>query len=206
MKHFLILFFLTLGSCISLGAQTATPASAAAKDSLQIQEGVLTASSLPVRSQVNKKPAQDSPGLIAYSPDIQKNAVAILSIIGFFGTPVLIIFLIFHFRHKNLKAKCEIAVKALEMGKEVPKNLFETPKEAKNMLVKGVTSTFSGIGIGIFLWAITGQFGVGCIGFMIMFIGVGQIIIYRAMQRNTLQQPSDDRDNIENTDSITGEK
>lgn len=41
---------------------------------------------------------------------------------------------------------------------------------------------FVGIGLFIFLWAITDEFGLGCIGLLIMFTGFGQLVIYYTQQ------------------------
>ena len=39
-----------------------------------------------------------------------------------------------------------------------------------------------GIGLFIFLWAITEEFGLGCIGLLVMFTGFGQLVIYYTQQ------------------------
>jgi AGZA family xanthine/uracil permease-like MFS transporter len=40
-----------------------------------------------------------------------------------------------------------------------------------------------GIGLFIFLWAITGEFGLGCIGLLVMFTGFGQLVIFYSQQK-----------------------
>ena len=47
-------------------------------------------------------------------------------------------------------------------------------------LKKGVSV---GIGLFIFLWAITGEFGLGCIGLLVMFTGFGQLVIFYSQQK-----------------------
>ncbi|MCD8474797.1 MAG: DUF6249 domain-containing protein [Bacteroides graminisolvens] len=44
--------------------------------------------------------------------------------------------------------------------------------------VKGIKNTFLGLGLFIFLWALTDEFGLGCIGLLIMFTGLGQLVIH----------------------------
>lgn len=107
-----------------------------------------------------------------------RDLIAIIAIISVFGMPVLIIFIIFLFRYKTKTAQCRVAEKSLESGKEVPEGLFKNDEELTNLNVKGIKNLFLGFGLGIFLWAITGEFGIGCIGFMIMFMGIGQVVIY----------------------------
>ena len=115
--------------------------------------------------------------------------IPIVGIVFVFGMPVLIILFIFIFKHKNKKAQCEVAVKALEMGKDIPEGLFknDTTTNGSNQMSKGIMNFFLGIGLGIFLWSLTGEFGLGCIGFMVMFIGLGQIIIHKI--QNPSQEP-----------------
>lgn len=91
-----------------------------------------------------------------------------------------VIYIIFYFRHKTKVAQYNVVSQALAAGKELPEGLFTNREQISNdSLAKGVRNTAFGLGLGIFLWAITGEFGVGCIGFMIMLMGIGQIIIYK---------------------------
>ena len=80
--------------------------------------------------------------------------VAIIAIIAVFGFPVFILFVIFFFRYKNRKARYRLAEQALAAGQPL-----------------------TGIGLFIFLWAITGEFGIGAIGLLVTFMGIGQWII-----------------------------
>ena len=64
-------------------------------------------------------------------------------------------------------------------------------KDANSVSSSGsshIKNTFTGIGLFIFLWAITGEFGIGAIGLLIMFMGIGQWII------GSKQQKTDDID------------
>ena len=110
--------------------------------------------------------------------------VAIVAIVLGFLFPLLVIFLIFYFRYKNRKAKYLLAEKALESGKPLPEGII-APHEAEKIFHsslpaynsaqrdKGIKNTFIGIGLFLFLWALTGNFGVGCIGLLVMFYGIG---------------------------------
>jgi hypothetical protein len=99
----------------------------------------------------------------------------------------LVIFLIFYFRYKNRQAKYRLAEKALEAGKPMPEGVFSgvasDQSSAKGGHLasyntverdKGIQNAFLGLGLFIFLWAITGSFGIGCIGLLVMFIGIGR--------------------------------
>ena len=94
--------------------------------------------------------------------------VAIISIIAIFGMPVFIIFVVFFFRYKNRKARYRLAEQAEEFIRE---------NKSTDQRTQGIKNTFTGIGLFIFLWAITGEFGIGAIGLLVMFMGLGQWLI-----------------------------
>lgn len=108
--------------------------------------------------------------------------VAITAIVFVFGLPLVIIFLIFFFRYKNRKAKYRLAEQALASGQPLPDNFFKQV-EIDSTYNKGIKNIFTGIGLFIFLWAITGEFGLGCIGLLIMFTGFGQLVIHYSQQK-----------------------
>ena len=113
--------------------------------------------------------------------------VAIISIIAIFGMPVFIIFVVFFFRYKNRKARYRLAEQAIAAGQPLPENFIRENRPA-DQRSQGIKNTFTGIGLFIFLWAITGEFGIGAIGLLIMFMGIGQWII------GSKQQKTDDID------------
>lgn len=101
-----------------------------------------------------------------------------------FATTVAIVFIIFYFRHRTKKAQYDLVSQALAAGKELPEGLFASKEEVVNndVFAKGVKNAAVGLGLGVFLWAITGEFGIGCIGFILMLMGIGQIIIYKTQK------------------------
>ena len=99
------------------------------------------------------------------------------AIIFVFGLPALLIFIIFYFRYKNRKAKYRLAEQALASGQQLPPDFFKEV-ENRDLRSRGIKNIFLGIGLFIFLWALTGEFGLGCIGLLIMFTGFGQVVIY----------------------------
>lgn len=110
-----------------------------------------------------------------------ETVIAVTAIVFVFGLPSLILFIVFFFRYKNRKAKYRLAEQALASGQQLPENFFKeaTPKDIRS---KGINNIFVGIGLFIFLWAITGEFGLGCIGLLVMFTGFGQLVIYYTQQ------------------------
>ena len=84
--------------------------------------------------------------------------VAIIAIIAVFGFPVFILFVIFFFRYKNRKARYRLAEQALAAGQPLPAEFIRENKTVDSRS-QGIKNTFTGIGLFIFLWAITGGFG-----------------------------------------------
>ena len=123
----------------------------------------------------------DSSGLqwvgFNFGDDAPETLVALTAIIFTLGLPALLIFIIFYFRYKNRKAKYRLAEQALAAGQQLPPEFFKEG-EGKDLRSRGIKNIFLGIGLFIFLWAITGEFGLGCIGLLIMFTGFGQVTIY----------------------------
>lgn len=108
--------------------------------------------------------------------------IAVTAIVFVFGLPLLVIFIIYFFRYKNRKAKYRLAEQALASGQQLPENFFKEAA-ATDIRSKGINNIFVGIGLFIFLWAITGEFGLGCIGLLVMFTGFGQLVIYYSQQK-----------------------
>lgn len=107
--------------------------------------------------------------------------IAITAIVFVFGFPLIIVFIIFFFRYKNRKAKYRLVEQALASGQPLPENLFKKA-DSTDIRSKGIKNVFVGIGLFIFLWAITEEFGLGCIGLLVMFTGFGQLVIYYTQQ------------------------
>ena len=112
-----------------------------------------------------------------FGDDAPETLVALTAIIFTLGLPALLIFIIFYFRYKNRKAKYRLAEQTLAAGQQLPPEFFKEG-EGKDLRSRGIKNIFLGIGLFIFLWAITGVFGLGCIGLLIMFTGFGQVTIY----------------------------
>ena len=63
----------------------------------------------------------------------------------------------------------------------------------KDLRSRGFSNLFLGLGLFIFLWAITGEFSVGCIGLLVLCIGLGQVTTYYTRERknkNTTTEPA----------------
>ena len=74
--------------------------------------------------------------------------------------------------------------KPLSSGQQLPEDFFKNVEKTEDIRTKGIQNIFIGVGLFIFLWAITGKFGVGCIGLLIMFTGFGQLVIHYTQDSN----------------------
>ncbi len=118
--------------------------------------------------------------------------ISIMGIIFVFGLPIALLFIIFYYRNKNRKAKYQLAEKILASGQPLPPNFFND-LGVKDLRTRGFSNTFLGLGLFIFLWALTGEFGLGCIGLLVLCIGLGQVATYYTRERknkNTTTEPA----------------
>lgn len=111
--------------------------------------------------------------------EIADEIISIIAIIAIFGMPVFIILIVLHYRNKNRQAKYRLAEKAIASGQPLPAEYFQQVKP-ESTLNKGIKNIFLGIGLFVFLYAITGDTGLACVGALIMFTGFGQVVIYYA--------------------------
>lgn len=132
---------------------------------------------------------------------LSESIVPVVAIIMVFGFPVFIVFITFYFRYKNRKAKYQLAQQALAAGKDIPAELFSKGYRQSNgyaneeVRIKGLKNVCLGIGLGLFLWFLTEELGLACVGILIFFIGVGQLAIYYTSKPATPhEEPRNDTD------------
>lgn len=125
--------------------------------------------------------------------------ISIVAIIFIFGLPIFIIFIVFFFRYKNRKARYRLAEQAIAAGQPLPEN-FIKEKKGYDPRHQGINNTFTGIGLFIFLWAITGSIGIGSIGLLVMFIGLGQWLI-GATSKKENKDNQENKEKQENKDN-----
>lgn len=105
--------------------------------------------------------------------------ILVISVLAIFVGPLLIIALIFYYRHKNRKAKYELAAKMIEKGEPLPADLEESVRGLSDMESKGIKNMCLGAALTIFFWALTDSFGLACIGLIVLANGLSQYIIAR---------------------------
>lgn len=118
-----------------------------------------------------------NPGKDLFDSDAAKGFVAatIISTVVVFAAIVLIVGMAFYFRYKSRRERYRLIEKAIEAGQPIPQELNKKEKEIYDSS-KGVKNICVGLGLFIFLWAITHSFGVGAVGLLVMFVGIGQWI------------------------------
>ena len=98
--------------------------------------------------------------------------IVLISVIMIFGLPLFIVAITLWFRYKNKQAKYKLAAEALAAGHSIPQELFNERNRNNEIMTKGITHIFLGIGLGVFLWVMTGFKGLAAIGFLIFCMGI----------------------------------
>ena len=101
--------------------------------------------------------------------------IALLTILIVFGFPIIIVLLVLFFRYKNRRNRYRLMEKALATGQQIPSEVIKETVHG-DLKDKGIKNICLGIGLFIFLWAIT-NFAIGCIGIIVLCNGIGQYII-----------------------------
>lgn len=191
MKRIIIILTAVFAFCTLTMAQTAavTKTSSQATDTTVVAEYEDVADATVTTTSHNLIDS-DRDDLFRFDTDFAEDVIIpIVAIVFGCGIPVLIVFFAFFFRYKNRKAKYRLVEQALASGQPLPEGIFKEMTEV-DMRSKGIKNFFTGLGLFIFLWAITGSFAIGCIGLLIMLNGVGQWVT--ALKNNTKQEPANE--------------
>lgn len=191
MKRIITILTAVFAFCTLTMAQTAavTKTSSQTTDTTVVAEYEDVADSAATNTDSSAGNFDDDRGF-GLDTDFAENVIIpIVAIVFGCGIPVLIVFFAFFFRYKNKKAKYRLVEQALASGQPLPEGIFKEMTEV-DMRSKGIKNFFTGLGLFIFLWAITGSFAIGCIGLLIMLTGVGQWVT--ALKNNNKQEPANE--------------
>lgn len=191
MKRIITILTAVFAFCTLTMAQTAavTKTSSQATDTTVVAEYEDVADETVTTTSPNLIDS-DRNDLFRFDTDFAEDVIIpIVAIVFGCGIPVLIVFFAFFFRYKNRKAKYRLVEQALASGQPLPEGIFKEMTEV-DMRSKGIKNFFTGLGLFIFLWAITGSFAIGCIGLLIMLNGVGQWVT--ALKNNNKQEPANE--------------
>ena len=98
--------------------------------------------------------------------------------------PIVIIVAVLLYRYFNRKKKYELAQKIVESGQPLPADFAKTFEEEYNtaedrgLYEKGVKNVAIGIALSIFLYILTDELFLGCIGLFVIANGVSQLLAY----------------------------
>lgn len=194
MKRITLLLIAIIACLVTVAAQVDTSAVQQSTTDTQIEY-----TDTPDTNHSGKKSKDSSDDFFSDFSIDSAMAIPIIAIICTFGLPAVIVFIAFYFKYKNRKAKYKLAEQALAAGQPIPEDFFKGKVE-NGTLQKGITNTFTGIGLFVFLWGITGEFSIGTIGLLIMFMGLGQMVIHYT--QNNKQENKKDRYNNNSNNSI----
>ena len=122
-------------------------------------------------------------------------------VIMFLIAPLLIIFVIFYFVNKNRRERLKLAEMAMKNGQPIPNEILNN---ASNPVIHddyqtGIRQMCVGVGLGIFLYYILGNLGIG-IGALVFFIGLGKWYVARKAR---MEAPNNSDFNNNNNDINT---
>lgn len=191
MKRIITILTAVFAFCTLTMAQTAavTKTSSQATDTTVVAEYEDVADETVTTTSHNLIDS-DRNDLFRFDTDFAEDVIIpIVAIVFGCSIPALIVFFAFLFRYKNRKAKYKLVEQALASGQPLPEGIFKDMAEV-DMRSKGIKNTFTGLGLFIFLWAITDSLGIGCIGLLIMLNGVGQWVT--ALRKDNKQEPTNE--------------
>ena len=116
--------------------------------------------------------------------------IPVIAVSGAFILPIAVVFIAFYYKNKKRRAMYQLVEKALAAGQPLPADFFRKIG-VKDLRSKGFSNLFLGLGLFIFLWALTEEIGIGCVGLLILCIGLGQLATYYTRDRKR-QAPQDD--------------
>ena len=96
--------------------------------------------------------------------------------------PIVFVLAVLLYRYYSRKKKYELAQRIVDSGKPLPDNflneLKEEYREDAGLFEKGVKNVAIGIALTVFLWLMTGEAFLACIGMFVVANGASQLISY----------------------------
>lgn len=193
MKQFIVTLMALLALSIGLNAKVRTVrefyANGSPKRIVEVKDTLINGrqvtDTLSITTYSSETPAEESESYAHYYSsgidlsdfDISESIIAFLAILLIFGSPLLILIAVLYFRYRNRRAKYKLIEKAIACGHPLPVEYIEEiqPKDART---RGIKNICLGIGLSIFLQALLDNFALSSIGLLIMFTGIGQLLIH----------------------------
>ena len=118
--------------------------------------------------------------------------------------PIAIILAVLAYRYYNRKKKYELAQKIVESGQPLPADFAKafqeeySSEEDRGLYEKGVKNVGIGIAFCVFMYLLTDNLALACIGLFIVANGVSQLLSYN--HRKGFPKKEDSTNNTDNTD------
>ncbi len=142
------------------------------------------------RDEAESERSKSTPAFMDAS-DLEDILIPVVAIVVGCAVPVLIVFFVFYFMYKNRKEKSRLAAQILAAGQPIPDEFFKQEIQETNLQTKGIRNISIGIGLTVLLGMLTKRADIGCIGVLIVCIGIGQVVTFyvqRRMDRNSNQK------------------
>lgn len=123
-----------------------------------------------------------------FPESILKQVVMPMVIIGLLGTllPIVCIVAVLVYSYKKRKDKYRLAEKILESGQPLPNSFNDVLGDAArqtDLYSRGVKNICIGVALSLFLFFLTDELGIACIGLFIVANGVSQLLGSRRLER-----------------------
>lgn len=123
-----------------------------------------------------------------FPESILKQVVMPMVIIGLLGTllPIVCVVAVLVYSYKKRKDKYRLAEKILESGQPLPNSLNDVLGDAArqtDLYSRGVKNICLGVALSLFLFFLTDELGIACIGLFIVANGVSQLLGSRRLER-----------------------
>ncbi len=116
-----------------------------------------------------------------------KQVVMPIVIIGLVGVllPIVCIITVFVYNHKKRMAKYRLAEKMIDSGQPLPESLNDVLEDAKlnDLYSRGIKNICIGTALSFFLYFLTDEIAMGCIGLFIVANGVSQLLGFRRLEK-----------------------
>lgn len=123
-----------------------------------------------------------------FSESVLKDIVMPMVIVSLLGglLPIVCVIAALVYSYKQRKAKYRMAEKILESGQPLPESLNGVLGDAErqtDLYSRGIKNVCLGVALSLFLFFLTDELGIACIGLFVVANGVSQLLGSRRLER-----------------------
>lgn len=176
MKHFLFLLVLLTGTCLASRAENYKLVPSDTDSSRMDTIVISTLADADADDELAE--LDDVVHFDFFDSADGGTALLVVLVLGICALPFFLVGIILWFGYKNRQARYRLAAEALSSGQSIPRELLKDPEsQQQGMLVKGIKNISLGIGLAVMNWYLTESMGLASIGFLVVCMGVGEVII-----------------------------